>query len=94
MKATWRGSVIAESDQTIVVEGNHYFPRESVNPEFLETSRKATRCPWKGRATYSDLVVKGRRNKAAAFHYERPYPWIRKISGHVAFWQGVKVTAD
>jgi uncharacterized protein (DUF427 family) len=93
MKATWKGVVLAESDDTVVVEGNHYFPPQSVNWEHLELTRMRTPCPWKGLARYYDVHVDGTTNRHAAWTYPRPFPWIRKIRGHVAFWNGVEVHA-
>ena len=90
--ATWNGVVIAESDQTIKVEGNHYFPPESVNPEFLSDSSQHTVCPWKGTASYYDVVVDGDTNSGAAWYYPDPKPAASDIKGHVAFWRGVSVS--
>jgi len=91
MRATWNGSVIAESDRTIVVEGNHYFPIEDVNEEILEQSDRHSVCPWKGRASYYSVVVDGERNRDAAWFYPKPFPLARKVKGRVAFWNGVDV---
>lgn len=91
MRATWKGSVIAESDRTVVVEGNHYFPIEDVNAANLEQSDHHSICPWKGRASYFDVVASGNRNRDAAWFYPKPSPLARKIKGRVAFWQGVDV---
>jgi uncharacterized protein (DUF427 family) len=87
----WNGAVIAESDATIVVEGNHYFPRESVREEYLRPRPLASVCLWKGVARYYTIEVDGLRNRNAAWSYPHPWPWIRKIRGHVAFWKGVEV---
>ncbi len=90
-KATWNGSVIAESEDTVVVEGNHYFPPEAVRKEFLHTSDHHTVCPWKGTASYYDVVVNGQVNKNAAWYYPAPKEAARQITGRIAFWMGVKV---
>ena len=92
MKAIWNGQVIAESDQTIVVEGNHYFPAASVRREFLQDSPTHTTCPWKGVASYYSVVVDGQTNKDAAWYYPTPKDAAKAIKGYVAFWRGVKVT--
>lgn len=91
--ATWNGQVIADSDETIVVEGNHYFPPSAVDPRFLADSEAATVCPWKGTASYYDLVVGGETNAAAAWYYPDPKPAASDIKGYVAFWKGVSVSA-
>jgi len=91
MKAIWNGRVIAESDQTIVIEGNHYFPPQSVRQEFLQDSPTHTVCPWKGTASYYNLVVDGQTNKDAAWYYPTPKDAAQQIKGYVAFWGGVKV---
>ena len=93
MKATWNGEVIAESDATVVVEGNHYFPAESVRGEYLVTSAKHTVCPWKGTASYHTLRVKGEENDAAAWFYPEPKDAAANIRDRVAFWRGVTVAA-
>ena len=92
MKAVWNGTVIAESDQTIVVEGNHYFPEESVHTEFLEKSNSHTTCPWKGEASCYSLKVKGETNPDAAWYYPEPSEAAKNIKGHVAFWKGVEIS--
>jgi uncharacterized protein (DUF427 family) len=91
VRATWNGVTIAESDATVVVEGQHYFPRASVRDECLRSSWLVSLCWWKGLARYYTLEVEGMRNTNAAWSYPRPWPWIRKIRGHVAFWKGVQV---
>ena len=91
MKATWNNAVIAQSDDTVVVEGNHYFPPESVNREYLQSSNSHTHCPWKGAASYYNLVVNGETNKDAAWYYPEPNDAAAKIKDRVAFWRGVKV---
>ncbi len=90
-KATWNGVVIAESDKTIVVEGNHYFPRDSIITEHFVDNPAHTRCPWKGTASYFDVVVAGEVNSGAAWYYPDPSPAAVDITDHVAFWKGVKV---
>ncbi|HKS82838.1 MAG TPA: DUF427 domain-containing protein [Candidatus Acidoferrales bacterium] len=90
-KAIWNGAVIAESDQTIIVEGNHYFPAASVRDEFLRTSETHTVCPWKGTASYHTIEVNGQRNPDAAWYYADPKDAARKIKGYIAFWKGVRV---
>ena len=91
MKATWNGAVLAESDDTVVVEGNHYFPSDSVNREHLRESEKHTVCPWKGTASYYDVVVGGDVNRDAAWYYPQPKDAALQIKDRVAFWRGVKV---
>ncbi len=91
MKAIWNGQVIAESSDTVVVEGNHYFPAESVKPEFLRNSATHTTCPWKGVASYYSLEVGGQTNTDAAWYYPEPKEAARQIQGRIAFWKGVKV---
>ena len=92
MKAVWNGKVLAESDETVVIEGNHYFPPESVNREYLRESDHHTRCPWKGLASYYDVVVEGEVNENAAWYYPEPSEAAQEIKDHVAFWRGVQVT--
>ncbi len=94
MKATWNGATIAQSDDTVVVEGNHYFPADSVNPEYLRPSTTHTTCPWKGEASYHSLHVNGQENPDAAWYYPTPKDAARQIAGRVAFWKGVQVTQD
>lgn len=91
MKAVWNGTVIAESDDTKVVEGNHYFPADSVKREFFEPSQTNTVCGWKGTASYYTLAVDGKRNPDAAWYYPDPKDAAKEIAGHVAFWKGVEV---
>jgi uncharacterized protein (DUF427 family) len=90
-RALWNGAIIAESDDTIMVEGNHYFPPDSVNREYLREATKKTICPWKGTAGYYDVVVDGKVNIAAAWYYPLPKPAAKEIANHVAFWHGVQV---
>jgi uncharacterized protein (DUF427 family) len=92
MKATWNGTVIAESDSTVIVEGNHYFPAESVKSDHLVKADKQTVCPWKGTASYYDIAVDGQTNDAAAWYYPAPKEAAANITGHVAFWKGVTVS--
>lgn len=91
--ATWNGAVIARSDETITVEGNHYFPPESVNTDLLRESPTHTVCPWKGTASYYDVVVDGETNAGAAWFYPEPKPAASEIKDHVAFWRGVEVSS-
>lgn len=90
-KAVWNGAVIAESDDTIVVEGNHYFPPDSVREEYLVDSTQHSVCPWKGTASYYDVAVDGDVNRAAAWYYRTPSQAASEIAGYVAFWRGVHV---
>jgi uncharacterized protein (DUF427 family) len=90
-KASWNGAVIAESDTFEVVEGNVYFPPDSVNREMLRESATHTVCPWKGTASYYTVVVGGKENPDAAWYYPEPKPAASNIAGHVAFWRGVQV---
>lgn len=83
--------MLAESEQTIVVEGNHYFPRSSIHPEFFSESASHTVCSWKGTASYFDVVVDGKVNSDAAWYYPEPSPAAARIKDHVAFWRGVRV---
>jgi len=92
MKAIWNGTTLAESNATVVVEGNHYFPRDSVKKEFFRESDAHTTCPWKGLASYYDVVVDGKVNKDAAWYYPEPSEAAQNIKGCVAFWKGVQVT--
>ena len=91
MKAIWKGTVLAESEHTIVVEGNHYFPPEALNRTCFEESRTTSLCIWKGKANYLTIVVDGERNEDAAWTYRKPFPLARKIKDHFAFWSGVEV---
>ena len=90
--ATWNGTIIAQSDTTEMVEGNHYFPLESVNSAFLQPSATQSVCPWKGTASYYSLDVDGKLNPDAAWYYPRPKDAAAQIKDHVAFWKGVTVT--
>jgi len=91
MKATWNGVVLAESDATIEVEGNQYFPPDTINREYFQPSDTHTLCGWKGEASYYNVVVNGEVNKDAAWYYPETKPAADEIKGHVAFWRGVKV---
>jgi uncharacterized protein (DUF427 family) len=91
--ATWNGTVLAESDDTVVVEGNHYFPRSSVREEVLAESDTTSICPWKGTAAYYSLTVDGQTNPDAAWYYAHPLPAANRITDRIAFWKGVSVTA-
>ena len=91
MKATWNGATLAQSDKTIVVEGNHYFPPEAVNRELFQRSETHTICWWKGEASYYSVAVDGRSNRDAAWFYPSPKPAAAEIKDYVAFWRGVKV---
>ncbi len=90
-KATWNGVVIAESDDTVVVEGNHYFPHDSIKREYYKPSDQTSVCPWKGKASYYTLEVNGERNEDAAWYYPEPKPESENIKNRVAFWRGVVV---
>ncbi len=90
-KAVWNDAVIAESDDTVVVEGNHYFPPEALNRELLRDSDRHTVCGWKGRASYYDIVVDGQTNLGAAWYYPETKPEAAHIAGRIAFWRGVRV---
>ncbi len=92
-KAVWNDAVIAESDDTVVVEGNHYFPPEALNRELLRDSDRHTVCGWKGTASYYDIVVDGQTNAGAAWYYPETKPEAAHIAGRVAFWRGVRVEA-
>jgi uncharacterized protein (DUF427 family) len=91
MKAIWNGTVLAESDDTITIEGNHYFPANSINKEFFQPSETRTHCPWKGAASYYSISANGKTNKDAAWFYPEPKDAAKEIANHVAFWKGVEV---
>ena len=93
MKAMWNGQVIAESDDTVFIEGNYYFPMTAVKESFLQNSDTTSLCPWKGIANYYHLVVDGAKNDDAAWYYKSPREAAMKIAGHIAFWRGVQVVA-
>jgi uncharacterized protein (DUF427 family) len=92
VKATWNGTVLAESDATEVVEGNHYFPPSAVRREYLKPSDTQSVCPWKGTASYYTVEVDGEQNPDAAWYYPQTKDAAANITGYVAFWKGVKVT--
>lgn len=91
MKAIWNGKVLAESEDTIVVEGNHYFPEDSINKEYFQKSETHTVCGWKGTASYYDVVVDGEKNADAAWFYPDTKEDAKNIENYVAFWKGVEV---
>jgi uncharacterized protein (DUF427 family) len=91
IRAIWNGQTLAESNRTIVVEGNHYFPPDSVKRQFFQESSSHTICPWKGVASYFDIVVEGKVNRDAAWHYPVPKDAAKKIRGYISFWKGVTV---
>ena len=90
-KAVWNGAVLAESDDTVMVEGNHYFPPEAINREYFHGSQSHTTCYWKGVASYYDIEVEGEANRGAAWYYPEPSEAAASIKDYVAFWRGVKV---
>jgi uncharacterized protein (DUF427 family) len=90
-KAIWNGAVLAESDDTVVIEGNHYFPEQTLNKKFFRDSSRHSLCPWKGIASYYTVEVNGERNENAAWYYAHPSPLARKVKGRVAFWHGVRI---
>lgn len=92
MKAIWNNTTIAESNDTIVIENNHYFPAESLEKKYFEPSGKHTTCPWKGEASYFNIVFDGQRNEAAAWYYPDPKEAAKQIKNYVAFWKGVVIT--
>jgi uncharacterized protein (DUF427 family) len=90
-KAVWNGAVLAESDDTIVVEGNHYFPPDAINREYFQGSQSHTTCYWNGVASYYDIEVEGDTNRGAAWYYPEPSEAASLIKDYIAFWRGVKV---
>ena len=92
MKAIWNNTIIAESDDTRLVENNHYFPAGSIKKEFFKSSDKHTTCPWKGEASYYDIEVEGETNKDAAWYYPHAKEAAKEIEGRIAFWKGVEIT--
>ncbi|MGV9616021.1 DUF427 domain-containing protein [Nocardia xishanensis] len=94
VRAVWRETVLAESDDTVVVEGNHYFPADAVRSEYFEPSDHHTICPWKGTASYYTVTVDGERNPDAAWYYPTPKPDAEMVRDRVAFWRGVDVVVD
>lgn len=93
MKAIYNGQVLAESEDTIVVENNHYFPKDAIRKEFFKNSEKHTTCPWKGEASYYTLEVAGKTNPDAAWYYPSPKEAAAEIKDYVAFWRGVEISA-
>ena len=91
MKATWQGATLAESDETLVVEGNHYFPANSINSAHFRENATHTTCLWKGEASYHDIIVNGDVNKDAAWYYPNPKEAAFSIKDRIAFWKGVVV---
>lgn len=92
MKAIWKDTILAQSDNTVVIEGNHYFPPDSVNKDLLTPSSTTTSCPWKGEAAYYDIHVGDAVNPDAAWTYKNPSEAAAKIKNHIAFWNGVEVS--
>ena len=91
MKATWRGAMLAKSDDTVVVEGNHYFPPASIDRDYFSESNTHTTCPWKGEASYYSITINGEVNKDAAWYYPNPKEAASNIKDRIAFWKGVVV---
>lgn len=91
MKAVWNNTVVAESDDTVVVEGNHYFPESALKREFTSFSNHRTMCSWKGQASYLSLMVDGELNPDAVWYYPDPKPGAEAVAGRVAFWKGVQI---
>lgn len=91
-KASWNGTVLAQSDRTEVVEGNHYFPPDAIERNYFKESPTHSVCPWKGTASYYSLDVDGKENKDAAWYYPTPKDAAKNITGYIAFWKGVEVT--
>ena len=94
MKATWKGATICESDDTVTVEGNHYFPIDSLDRAHVQESEATSVCPWKGTARYFHVVVGGETNADAAWYYPEPKPKAEQVRDRVAFWKGVEVSPD
>jgi len=92
LKAQWNGKIVAESNDTVKVEGNHYFPANAIKKEYFKSSEKKTSCPWKGEASYYTLVVNGKENQDAAWYYPDPKEAAENIKGRVAFWRGVVIS--
>lgn len=92
MKAVWNGTVVAESDDTVVVEGNHYFPMSALNRDLIVESGTKTSCPWKGQASYYSLQVNGTENRDAVWYYPSPKSGAEAVKDRVAFWKGVQIT--
>jgi uncharacterized protein (DUF427 family) len=94
VRAVWNGQVLAESEHTVIVEGNHYFPPDAVRREFFSPSQTHTTCPWKGEASYLTATVDGKQNPDAAWYYPAPKPDAAQIRDHIAFWHGVSIEHD
>ena len=94
MKAIWNNRILAESNDTVVVENNHYFPADSLEKEYFKYSNTHTTCPWKGKASYYTLEVDGKTNKDAAWYYPEVSELAKGIKGRVAFWKGVEIVTD
>jgi uncharacterized protein (DUF427 family) len=94
MKAIWKGVVLAQSNDTVVVENNHYFPKSSIVSQYFVDSKTNTSCPWKGEASYYSVVVDGQENKDACWYYPEPKKAAEEIKDRVAFWKGVEITKD
>lgn len=94
VKAFWNNQLIAESNNTKVIEGNHYFPADSINSSFFSESNTETFCPWKGTAHYKNITVNGQENKDAAWYYANPKEKAKEIKDHFAFWKGVEIKID
>jgi len=94
MKAQWNNTIIAESDATVIIEGNHYFPKESIKMEYLKESHTQSSCPWKGCASYYNIIVNGETHEDAAWYYAEPSPLTSNIKNHIAFWEGVEITSE
>ena len=92
MKAKWNGAVIADTSNTVEVDGNHYFPAESLQQSFFSPNDQKTTCHWKGEASYYDITVNGQVNRGAAWFYPTPLPAAAELAGRVAFWRGVEIT--
>jgi len=91
VKAIWKNTALAESDKTIVIEGNHYFPPDSINKQYFQESTYHTTCPWKGEASYYDVITDGEVNKDSAWYYPEPKEAAKEIKNYVAFWKGVEI---
>tara|TARA_R110002072_G_scaffold172324_1_gene326333 strand:- start:14143 stop:14424 length:282 start_codon:yes stop_codon:yes gene_type:complete len=92
MKAIWNDTLLAESNKTLVIEGNHYFPHEAINQNYFKPSNTKTHCPWKGEASYYDIEANGKTNEDAAWFYPETKHAANSIKNYVAFWKGVKIT--
>ena len=92
MKAIWNGEVVAESNETVIIEGNHYFPSSSIKQDYFKDSSTQSKCHWKGMASYYTLEVNGEKNVDAAWYYSEASSMAKSIEGHIAFWKGVEVS--